>query len=142
MNYSMILQLISTWKNETSLKLINNEERKKKVGPIYPRAYVIIWASSRENLSSGCANNKGADQPAHPRSLISALLVRCLESIVSRLAKSEISICQLVPVVEQTIVSLTFSETPKTGFVARQCPSVKFVVELVIETFSKKTKKK
>ena len=25
-------------------------------------------------LSSGVANNKGADQPAHPRSLISALL--------------------------------------------------------------------
>ena len=27
------------------------------------------------------ANNKGADQPAHPRSLISAFVVRCLESI-------------------------------------------------------------
>ena len=29
-----------------------------------------------------CANNKGADQPAHPRSLISAFVVRCLDSIV------------------------------------------------------------
>ena len=29
------------------------------------------------------ANNKGADQPAHPRSLISALVVRCLDSIIS-----------------------------------------------------------
>ena len=28
-------------------------------------------------------NNKGADQPAHPRSLISAFLVRCLDSIIS-----------------------------------------------------------
>ena len=27
------------------------------------------------------ANNKGADQPAHPRSLISAFVVRCLDSI-------------------------------------------------------------
>ena len=27
------------------------------------------------------ANNKGADQPAHPRSLISAFIVRCLISI-------------------------------------------------------------
>ena len=27
------------------------------------------------------ANNKGADQPAHPRSLISAFVVRCLNSI-------------------------------------------------------------
>ena len=29
------------------------------------------------------ANNKGADQPAHPRSLISAFIVRCLDSIIS-----------------------------------------------------------
>ena len=28
-------------------------------------------------------NNKGADQPAHPRSLISAFVVRCLDSIIS-----------------------------------------------------------
>ena len=27
------------------------------------------------------ANNKGADQAAHPRSLISAFVVRCLDSI-------------------------------------------------------------
>ena len=29
------------------------------------------------------ANNKGADQPAHPRSLISAFVVRWLDSIIS-----------------------------------------------------------
>ena len=28
------------------------------------------------------ANNKGADQPAHPRSLINAFVVRCLDSII------------------------------------------------------------
>ena len=28
------------------------------------------------------ANNKGADQPAHPRNLISAFVVRCLDSII------------------------------------------------------------
>ena len=28
------------------------------------------------------ANNKGADQRAHPRSLISAFIVRCLNSII------------------------------------------------------------
>ena len=28
----------------------------------------IIWTSERENLSSGFANNKGADQSAHPHS--------------------------------------------------------------------------
>ena len=35
------------------------------------------------------ANNKGADQPAHPSSLISAFVVRCLDSII--LAIAEIS---------------------------------------------------
>ena len=38
------------------------------------------------------ANNKGADQPAHPRSLISAFVIRLLESTTSRLITSEISI--------------------------------------------------
>ena len=39
-----------------------------------------------------CANNTGADQPAHPRSLISAFVIRLLESIISRLNTDEISI--------------------------------------------------
>ena len=38
------------------------------------------------------ANNKGADQPAHPRSLISAFVIRLSEGIISRLAMSEILI--------------------------------------------------
>ena len=37
------------------------------------------------------ANNKGADQPAHPRSLISAFVVRCLDSVISLDSISEIS---------------------------------------------------
>ena len=40
----------------------------------------------------GLANNKGADQPAHPRSLISAFVIPLFESNISRLATSEISI--------------------------------------------------
>ena len=40
----------------------------------------------------GFVNNTGADQPAHPRSLISAFVIRLLESIISRLATSKISI--------------------------------------------------
>ena len=41
----------------------------------------------------GSANNKVADQPGHPRSLIStAFVIHLLESIISRLATSEISI--------------------------------------------------
>ena len=36
----------------------------------------------RKNVMS-YANNKGADQPAHPHSLISAFVIRCLDSIIS-----------------------------------------------------------
>ena len=37
------------------------------------------------------ANNKGANQPAHPRSLISAFVVRCLGSMISLDSIAEIS---------------------------------------------------
>ena len=40
----------------------------------------------------GFANNKGADQPAHLRSLISAFVIRFLESNVCKLATGEFSI--------------------------------------------------
>ena len=41
------------------------------------------WASSWENLFLPVANNKGADQPAHPCSLISTFVAHCLDSIIS-----------------------------------------------------------
>ena len=41
----------------------------------------INRASPRENLSLGFANNKGTDQPAHPRRLISAFVIRFLQSV-------------------------------------------------------------
>ena len=37
------------------------------------------------------ANNKGADQPAHPRSLISDFIVRCIDGIISLDFIAEIS---------------------------------------------------
>ena len=37
------------------------------------------------------ANNKGADRTAHPRSLISAFVVRCLDSLISLDSIAEIS---------------------------------------------------
>ena len=40
----------------------------------------------------GFANNKGTDQPAHSRRLISAFVIRFKESIKCKLATSEISI--------------------------------------------------
>ena len=50
----------------------------------------IIWALTRENLSSVFTNNKSADQPTHPHWLISAFVIRLLESILSKLATREI----------------------------------------------------
>ena len=79
-----------------------------------------IWASTRENLSSGFANNKGADQPAHLRRLISAIIIHFLESIISKLAIGKISFFGLVSLAEETGLSLASSESPKTGFVASQ----------------------
>ena len=64
------------------------------------------------------ANNKGADQPAHPRSLISAFVIPLLESIISRLATSEISVFWVVSAAEETGLNLTVSESLETGFVA------------------------
>ena len=55
-------------------------------------------------LSSGLVNNKGADQPAHPHSLISAFVFRSFESIISKLS-----------VAKETGLSLALSKTPKTG---------------------------
>ena len=40
----------------------------------------------------GVANNTDADQPAHPRSLISAFVIRFLKSIICKLATGEVSI--------------------------------------------------
>ena len=37
------------------------------------------------------ANKKGTDQPAHPRSLISAFLVRCLDSMICIPAIAKVS---------------------------------------------------
>ena len=66
------------------------------------------------------ANKKGADQPAHPRSLISIFVVRCLDSIIPLVSISEISRFYLAAVVAQASsgsgLSLPWSQTPKTGF--------------------------
>ena len=56
------------------------------------------------------ANNKGADQPAHPRSLISAFVVRCLDRIIPLVSISEIPSL----LAAQAGLCLTWSQTPKT----------------------------
>ena len=62
------------------------------------------------------ANNKGADQPAHPRSLISTFVFRCLDSMICILALSKVSRFQLVSVAEQAGLNLTWSKIPEDTF--------------------------
>ena len=62
------------------------------------------------------ANNKGADQPARPRSLISAFVVRCLDSVMSLVSVTKISSLMLASVAEQASLNLTWSETPEDTF--------------------------
>ena len=65
-----------------------------------------------------CANNKGADQPARLRSLISTFVIHFLESTIYKPSTREILIFSLVSVAEETGLSLVLSETRKTDFVA------------------------
>ena len=62
------------------------------------------------------ANNKGADQPAHPRSLIIAFVVRCLDSMIALDSIAEISRLQIASVAAQAGLCLAWSETPKDMF--------------------------
>ena len=61
---------------------------------IYDR-YLLLLNANEPGHEKTClmsyANNKGADQAAHPRSLISAFVVRCLDSILSLDSIAEIS---------------------------------------------------
>ena len=44
--------------------------------------FLINWAATRKNLTLLHANNKGVNQPAHPRSMISAFVMPSLPSII------------------------------------------------------------
>ena len=63
-------------------------------------------------------NIKDADQPAHPRRLISAYVVRLLETIISKLTSKKTSIFLLVSVTEEIGLNLALSDITKTGFLA------------------------
>ena len=55
-------------------------------------AYEVVFEPGHEKMCLiPYANNKGADQPAHPRSLISAFVVRCQNRMIPLVYISEIS---------------------------------------------------
>ena len=62
------------------------------------------------------ANNKGAEQPAHPRSLISAFVIRCLDSVMSLVSVSKISSLMLASTAEQAGLCLAWLETLEDTF--------------------------
>ena len=76
----------------------------------------IEWAMSWENLFMPHVNNKGADQPVCPHSLISTFVVHCLDSLIPLVSISEIPSLYLAPEAEQAGLSLPLSQTLKTGF--------------------------
>ena len=78
--------------------------------------YRRIWASSRENLFTPYANNKGVDQPAHPRSLISTFVVHCLDGMILLISISEIWSIYLASVAAHGSLSLSWSQIPMKGF--------------------------
>ena len=57
------------------------------------------------------ASNRGADQPVHPRILIGAFVVSCLDSIIPILPISKVLGLYLVSEAEQAIWSLAWSQT-------------------------------
>ena len=62
------------------------------------------------------ANNKGKAQPAHLRSLISAFVVRCLDSIISVDSIAKLSRLWLGSVAAQAGLCLAWSETREDTF--------------------------
>ena len=82
--------------------------------------------------------NKGADQPAHLRSLISTFVVHCLDSIIPLVSTSEISSLYLASLAVQAGLCLTWLQTPKTGFTWTQ-PSPWVLLWLIIIKGNRKT---
>ena len=63
----------------------------QKIGDYFGE--LVPFGPRREKTCLWCfANNTGADQPAHPRRLISAFVIRLSRRIISTLATIEISI--------------------------------------------------
>ena len=85
-------------------------------------AWVFIrstyWSRREKTCLWGLRTTKVQTRPAHSCSLISPFIIHLLESVISRLATSEISIFQLVSVLEQTGLGLDLWETLKTGFIS------------------------
>ena len=69
------------------------DELFSQVVPQNINPYSLLYAPQhKKTCLRRFVKNKSADQPVHQHSLISAFIIRLLESIISSLATSEISI--------------------------------------------------
>ena len=76
----------------------------------------MYWPGHAKMRLMSYAKNKGADEPAHPYSLISTFVVRCLDSMICIFAIYKVSGFLLASVVVQAGLNLTWSKSPKTHF--------------------------
>ena len=78
-------------------------------------------------------NNKGANQPSHPGSLITIFIVLCLDSMIGILAISKVSRFWLASVAEQAGLNLTCSKIPEDTFSHDVVQILKVPVELTFK---------
>ena len=95
-----------------------------------------IWATSWENLF---LNKKGADQPGHPCNLFSAVVNHCLDSIIPLVSISETSSLYLASLAAQAGLCLTWSQTPKTGFLSTRLILCQTDVKQLLQTILSKS---
>ena len=86
----------------------NIKEETKRLPP-----FLIIGPGHAKTCLMPYANNKGADQLEHARSLISTFVVRCLDSMMCILAITKVSRLYLA---EWAGLSLTWSKIPEDTF--------------------------
>ena len=83
--------------------------RNKTFVPLVEGWVEVYYNYGMRKLFMPYVNNKSAD-------LISAFIVHCLDSIIPIVSISKFSSLYLVPLAAQADLSLTWSETLKTGF--------------------------
>ena len=71
---------------------IKKSSLKGNIDKSFSKSLKYLGLDARKPVFGGFANNTGADQPAHTRSLISAFVIRFLQSTICKLATDEVSI--------------------------------------------------
>ena len=105
--HSKYPQCMSLWRSNKSTKIIIKYPRSKFL-------YFNNWATSWQNQQNDFCAQRRLRSAWH--SLISTVVVRCLDSMISRVSILAISWLKLSSLAEQTGLSLTRLKIPKTGF--------------------------